>query len=217
MALWGLLKRWETPLQVTVTGDRRPNGIEVHRVSSLNRRDLTKQLGIRVTSLARTLLDCAPELSKRTLKRAIDDARLSHHLELPALADVIERCPNHVGRTRLRAFVDSSSGPTRSEFEQAFVAFCACFGLPEPRMAATVAGYEVDALFEAEQVIVELDGWRYHSGRDAFERDRERDADTLAAAFVTVRITWARMIGTPGRETDRLHAILAGRRGRRAA
>jgi very-short-patch-repair endonuclease len=80
-----------------------------------------------------------------------------------------------------------------------------------------VAGYEVDALFEAEQLIVELDGWAFHADRDAFERDRDRDADTLAAGCATVRITWERMRRAPAQEAARLQAILTGRRGRRAA
>jgi very-short-patch-repair endonuclease len=36
-------------------------------------------------------------------------------------------------------------------------------------------------------VIVELDGRQFHE--DTFERDRDRDADLLAADYPTVRIT----------------------------
>jgi very-short-patch-repair endonuclease len=70
----------------------------------------------------------------------------------------------------------------------------------------------VDALFEAERVIVELDGWDLHRGRDSFERDRNRDADTLAGGVVTVRITWTRMTKTARKEAERLRSILAQRR-----
>ncbi|MBV8987744.1 MAG: type IV toxin-antitoxin system AbiEi family antitoxin domain-containing protein [Solirubrobacterales bacterium] len=211
MTLWGFFKRWERPFQVTVSGDRRPAGIEVHRSHALLRRDLTKQLGIRVTSPARTVLDCSPTLSDRSVRRAVNDARLSRYLRLPELADVIERFPRHPGAARLRGLLASPGGPTRSEFEDAFPAFCDCFSLPRPVMGARVAGYEVDALFPAQRVIVELDGWEYHSSRDAFERDRNRDAETLASGLVTVRITWQRLLVAPNREAERLHAILAGR------
>jgi very-short-patch-repair endonuclease len=78
-------------------------------------------------------------------------------------------------------------------------------------MNTRVCGYEVDALFERQRVIVELDGWEFHQSRDAFERDRNRDADTLAGGYVTVRITWARMTGAPRREAQRLRAILERR------
>jgi very-short-patch-repair endonuclease len=76
-------------------------------------------------------------------------------------------------------------------------------------MNAIVAGYEVDALFAAERVIVELDSWEFHKDRGSFESDRERDAATLAVGHVTVRITWERMTAA---EADRLRAILDARR-----
>ena len=46
----------------------------------------------------------------------------------------------------------------------------------------------------------------------AFETDRERDADTLASGFVTVRVTEERLDERPEREAERLHAILKRRR-----
>lgn len=42
-------------------------------------------------------------------------------------------------------------------------------------------------------MIIELDGWEFHQDRGSFESDRNRDADTLAAGHLTVRITWGRM------------------------
>ncbi len=71
-------------------------------------------------------------------------------------------------------------------------------------------------LFGDEKVIVELDTWRYHRGKIAFEADRERDAVTLARGFVTVRVTEERLDERPGAEASRLHAILAARRAAQA-
>jgi len=211
MTLWGFTKRWETPFEVIVLRNRRPRGIRVHRSNTLSKRDLTRQLGIRVTTPARTVLDCAPRLTDNELTRAVNDARHSSYLKLGALADVLERCPAHPGAARLARFLSGRDGPTRSGWEDAFPAFCARFGLPRPRMAARVCGYTVDALFEAEKLIVELDSWEFHSDRGAFETDRERDADTLAAAYATVRITWERIEETPAEEAARLRTILASR------
>jgi very-short-patch-repair endonuclease len=83
-------------------------------------------------------------------------------------------------------------------------------------MCTYVAGYEVDALFAAERLIVELDSWDFHSDREAFESDRDRDADTLAADHETVRITWTRIEKRPAREAQRLNRILELRRRRLA-
>jgi very-short-patch-repair endonuclease len=51
------------------------------------------------------------------------------------------------------------------------------------------SGKQVDALCEQEKLIVELDGWPYHSGRKAFRSDHQRDSDHRTLGFDTVRYT----------------------------
>lgn len=211
LALWGLAPRWPSRFDVTVPGDRRPAGIKTHR-ARLVRRDLRRHIGIPVTSPARTLLDCTPLLNERALVRAVNDGRRNLRLRPDQLADVVDRNPNAEGAARLRACTQTTGGPTRSEWEDAFPAFCRRFGLPEPVMSAKVAGHEVDALFPVEKLIVELDSWAFHSDRRAFESDRDRDADTLASGHATVRITWERMHRRPLAEAQRLLRILSQRR-----
>jgi len=212
--LWGFVKgRLTAPFDVTVPGDRRPQGIRVHRSIVLTWRDLGRHFGIRVTSPARTLLDCAPALKDKPLTRAVNEALLSPYLRMGELADVIERFPRHPGAARLAAFIERPGrGLTRSDLEDAFVAFCERFGLPRPATNVMLAGYEVDALFAPEKLIVELDSYEFHSDRTAFENDRNRDADTLLAGYQTIRVTWERLKENPRREAARLDAILAGRR-----
>ena len=212
MTLWGFWKRWDEPFRVSVAGDRRPNGIQTHRVTGLLQRDIRVEHGIRVTSPARTLLDNAPEIPPRSLRRVVNDGRRSGLITLDALADVVRRFPLHPGAPLLREHLQNPTGPTRSEFEDAFVPFCEKFGLPVPKMNTTVAGYEVDAYFEQERLIVELDGWDFHNDRAAFESDRDRDATMLALGIVTVRITWERLKGEPEKEAERLRRIIEMRR-----
>jgi very-short-patch-repair endonuclease len=111
----------------------------------------------------------------------------------------------------LRALIQQPTGPTRSEFEDRFLVFARRYDLPTPNLNVRVAGYEVDVMFPAHKVIVELDGYDYHQGRRSFERDRERDAALLAAGYVTIRITWERLTTQPEREAARLEAILRSR------
>ncbi len=211
LALWGLAKRWPEPVHVTTSADRRPSGLVVHRTATLARADIRAHLNIRATRLARTLLDCAPTMTKRALTRAVNDALRSSHLSHAQLADVCARNPRHRGTKLLRPFVERPTGPTRSQLEDAFLEFCRRYGLPLPRVNVVVCGYEVDALFERERVIVELDGWDFHNDRRSFERDRAKDFDTLLAGFVTVRITWERLHKHPRREAENLKRILASR------
>jgi hypothetical protein len=209
-ALWGIFERWREPFEVTVPTGRRRTGIRIHR-ATLTRSDIRRHLGIRVTSPARTVFDIAPRLTDKALTRAVNELRIQRLIKLDQLADLVDRLPRHPGARRVKPLIETPRGPTRSEFEDAFAVFTERFGLPQPELNARVAGYEVDALFRAQRVIVELDGYQFHGTRQAFERDRERDAATLAAGFVTVRITWERLTEAAEKEADRLSAIIAGR------
>jgi hypothetical protein len=208
MTLWDFWKRWDTRFEVTLTADRRPRGIRVHRASRLHWRDRKRQLGIPVTSPARTALDVAPSLNPAALKRLIKDGLARKILNPDALAEVVRRYPRHPGAAKLRPYLNDRDD-TRSVLEDRFLAFCEQAGIPRPRTNAEACGFLVDALFEPEKVIVELDSWDFHSNREAFEDDRDRDGVTTEAGFVTVRITNRRFEA----QTDRLLRILAARRG----
>ncbi len=212
MVLWGFWRHWEKPFEVTIVGDRRTKGIRVHRSTTLRRRDVTTQLGIRVTTPARTLVDMAPRLKDKALKRVVNNALHSPWLTEDQLADTLERHPTASGTKRIAKLIGLAGTPTRSGWEDEFPAFCAKHGLPAPVMGAPVCGFIVDALFPAERVIVELDSWDYHNGKIAFETDRERDAETLAHGYVTIRVTRERLDERPRQEAKRLHGIVASRR-----
>jgi hypothetical protein len=217
MTLWGYWRQWDKPLEVTVVGDRRTTGIRVHRSTTLRRQDVTVQLGIRVTTPARTLIDMSPRLKDRALKRAVNNALNSMWLSEDQLAETLARHPTAPGSKRIAALIGVTGTPTRSGWEDEFPKFCADHGLPAPIMGEPLHGYILDALFPVEKVIVELDGWEFHKSKIAFEDDRERDAEMLAHGYVTVRMTWERIHGRPRREARRLQNILDRAHAPRAA
>ena len=215
---WGVRRRWEEPFEVTVwKGDPKPKGVRVHRSSTLKPYDTVKHNGVRVTKLARAILDVAPRLTDEELHRTVDDALHTPYLKRGQLFEQLRRNPRHPGTKRLLAYLSTGDGPTRADWEREFPAYCERYDLPRPRMIQRSGGHEVDALFEDEGLIVELDSWEYHSSRDAFETDRDRDADNLEIGRPTLRITWDRMHKTPDREAARLHRILERLRRRRRA
>lgn len=212
MTLWGVWRRWDRPSEVTVVGDRRTSGIRVHRSTTLQWRDVTRQLGIRVTTPARTLLDMSPRLTDKALKRSVNTALNLPWLTEDQLAETVARHPTARGANRIAELIGLPGTPTRSGWEDDFPAFCAAHGLPAPVMGEPLLGYIVDALFPAERLIVELDSKQFHMGPLAFETDRERDAETLAHGYATIRMTWERIEQRPHKEADRLHKILANQR-----
>jgi hypothetical protein len=208
-SLWGFLPRWSFPLEVMARGERERPGITAHRCRSLTRRDITRQRGISTTSPARTALDIAPRLSKKALTRLVNDARRDGYLRLPALTDVLQRNPRHPGTTLLRPFVENPRNPTRSPLEDAFLAFVEKYDLPTPQINVHRNGREIDAIFPVHHLIVEVDGRGYHQDQEAFEDDRERDADNLDHGFSTVRVTERRLTETADHEAARLRRILS--------
>ena len=97
---------------------------------------------------------------------------------------------------------------TRSEAERRLKALCKAAHLPAPRMNARVAGYEVDAYWPAHRLIVEVDGYAFHRTREAFERDRRKDAALQAAGYRIVRITYRRLRDEPLSVSAQLGALL---------
>ncbi len=148
----------------------------------------------------RTICDIAPRRTDDVLLQAVDDARIATHLTPTALDELLRRCP------RLRRLVDPDSGPTRSRLERAFKRFAKQYNLPPHRLNVKLHGHEVDVLFDAEKLIAELDGWRFHRGRKSHDENRERDTHLKDHGYDTIRITSDRL---GDREAARLHRILA--------
>jgi hypothetical protein len=212
MALWGFWRGWDEPFEVTVPVDRRPKGIRVHLSTTLSWRDVLIHNGIRVTSPARTVFDTSPRSDDKQLKRTLSTALHSPWLTEGHLEELLARHAHSPATKRIAPLIGLSGTPPRASWEYDFPAFCEAQGLPAPVMGATVSGYVVDALFVEQKVIVELDSWEFHKDPIAFETDRERDAETSSHGFLTVRITWQRIVSAPAREGARLRKILAARR-----
>jgi hypothetical protein len=210
MTHWGFWRRWDQPFEVTLlSGHRSPKGIRVHRVRTIDRHDTIVHHGIRVTKPARTLFDIAPRLSDRTLARTVNNALLTPWLKRGHLAEQLQRHPTHPAAPRMLPFIVTKEGPTRSDWERAFPAFCLSWDLPTPIMGYRIGRRTVDAFWPEQRIIIELDSLEYHLNEFAFADDRDRDKDHLTLRLPTVRITWEEMHKTPATEAARLQAIVA--------
>jgi very-short-patch-repair endonuclease len=192
-ALWGLI-RYDGPTEVTAPTKRRRPGIVVHR-HELTERDITCHYALPVTTPARTLKDLAHALTPAALTRAVNDARLSHLVNLDDLPPKLRN--------------GQPARPTRSVLEDAFLSFIARYQLPAPEVNQHVAGYEVDMLWRPRRLIAELDSREFHDDALPFEHDREKDADLLTAGYRVVRVTCERLTERPAKEAARFHALLA--------
>lgn len=182
LALWGL-RTWPATPEVTAPNEKRRPGITTHRSETLAG-DTRIRHGIRTTNPVRTIIDVAPRRTDRRLTRLVQDARLKKHLNATQLHRLLHRCP------RLQRLIDPTQNPTKSDLEDDFVAWVIKHKLPMPQLNTKLkSGKEVDALYEQEKLIVELDGWPYHSGRESFHSDHQRDSDHRTLGFDTIRYT----------------------------
>jgi very-short-patch-repair endonuclease len=194
-ALWEIRATQATRIDVTVrtTGGREQRALRIHRITTLRADETTHRHGIPVTTPARTLLDLAGSLPRRALERALDEAEILELFDLRRLRALIPAHQGERGVRRLAAALDdheAGSTVTRSELEEQFLALCGQHELERPRVNATIAGLEVDFLFAAQRLVVEVDGYRFHRSRRAFERDRERGAILAAAGYSVVRFSY---------------------------
>jgi len=198
--LLGILPLGNGLPEVTRPKGWRPQpGIVQHR-SPLSPDEVEAVERIPVTGLSRTLLDLSALLSRERLEQALNEAEvlgLTDRISVPAL---LERYPRRRGTATLRAIlsdVQKARGVTRRELERRFAEALASTDLPRPHRNADVAVagrfYEVDCLWRAQRLIVELDGRFVHGTWRTSERDRERDRLLVADDWRVVRITWRQL------------------------
>jgi predicted transcriptional regulator of viral defense system len=80
-ALWGIRDTSRSSIEVIAPRQCRRPGIDAHRIS-LEADEVTTERGIRVTTVTRTLLDLAEQLTPQQLERAIHEAEY-HRLTSP--------------------------------------------------------------------------------------------------------------------------------------
>jgi very-short-patch-repair endonuclease len=199
--VWGLTERCPDLVHVTLVGRRcRPkDGICVHTTARLDRRDIRRRRGITLTAPARVLVDLAADATLRQLEELVGEARVNGLLREGDLENTLERAGAKAGVAQARAFLQAESEPslTRSKAERLMRRLVQRAGLPTPRTNARVAGYEVDFVWPAQRVIVEIDGYRFHGHRSAFERDRRKGLALAGAGYTVIRISWRQLVHDP--------------------
>jgi very-short-patch-repair endonuclease len=216
-AVWGFEPAADGETEVTVVGRdaaRRRDGIRVHRIAAIDRRDVSRHHNVPITSAVRTLLDIAPDLSDRELERVFDDGLMRRAFTRQAAIALLARSPHRPGGARVAKLArvrDRASTVTRSEAEEHFLALIRRAGLSEPEVNVRLGRYIADFLWRDQRLIVEVDGYAFHSSRRSFERDHERDLVLKAAGFDVLRFTRRQIVEEPGLVIARLAHALASR------
>lgn len=194
-AVWEIFEPNHGAVEITIVASksrrRRPE-VEVHHSRDLVARDLCIHNGLPLTSPARTLLDLAGRLDRRSLERVLDEALVVRKIvSAPQVLDILERANGHAGASALRALMARrcDSSITHSEAERRCLELIREAGLPEPKTQVRIAGYVVDLVWPDHRVVFEIDGYNFHTSRYAFDRDRRKDAALKAMGYDPNRLS----------------------------
>jgi len=207
--LYGLLKGPSPAPEVSTTLKRRVGGVTVRRVR-IDAPDRATYRGIPLTTVARTLTDLAADLPLDDLARACHEAGVRYRTTPAHVAAALaRRPPNTRGAPNLHRIIDGDARVTLSALERRFLQLIREHRLPLPRTNRPAGAHRVDCRWPDRRLTVELDSYRFHSSRYAWEQDRRRERDARARGDEFRRYTWADVFEEPEQAIAELRGLLA--------
>ncbi len=212
-----LLGFWEHPppqidVIAPVEAGRKHGGIRRRHVPLPDSRDRWIYDGVPSTSPSRTIIDCAGgcrgESGEKRLRRLIEMAAVSGHLNVPEIKAILAKGPRRRGSPLLRLILEEwrdyqPSTRLRSPMEAKMLPLLIRYGLPaaECNVGLTAGGkrYEVDFLWRRWRLVVETDSARYHDNPEARRRDDDRDHALPVAGYRLLRLRWEDLEHHPAR------------------
>jgi very-short-patch-repair endonuclease len=125
---------------------------------------------------------------------------------------VLAKRPRAKGAKKLRAVLRGDMPVTLSELERQFQQRLREADLPLPETNRPAGGRRVDCRWPEHRLTVELDSYRYHHSRHAWEQDRRREREARARGDEFRRYTYGDVVEHPSLMLAELRALLRYRR-----
>lgn len=195
--------------------DERPRirGLRAHRVA-LADQDVMTVHGVLMTTPVRTALDCILWLPEEAGRALAVDALRRGRLRVGELHHALMASPRRHGLARAWSVVRDVLGDPHSEAE--VLAHRLLRRADIEGWEANVPVYDedgligvVDLLFRAHRVVVEIDGWAFHSDQTAFQNDRRRRNRLVRAGYRVLQFTWDDLQRRPSAVIAEIAAALA--------
>lgn len=210
--LWDLIdERKVRAPELTLLGDRRSRqaDITIHRTEDIHGREIDRRKNVPVTSVLRTIIDCAAVLSERELRGVIRRAFGSRLVTAIELARAVATTAHRRGIGRLRRLLAEGMA-TRSELEDVVLTliFDAGFEPPDVNVPLVIGGRTVvpDFRWASAHLVIEADGAAWHDNPIARAEDLERQRLLETNGDKVIRVTWPQAIRTPGATRERIRA-----------
>ena len=205
-----LLKRPPHKPEVLTPTERRVPGVAARRSRFIDPRDATTHNRIPVTTVPRTLVDLAALLPLQALARACHESGVRYRTTPAEVETVLARRPNSPGAAKLRAILRGETKVTLSELERRFLAQLREHDLPLPLTNKPAGGRRVDCRWPELRLTVELDSYRFHGSRHAWEQDRRREREAYARGDDFRRFTHGDVFERPSSMLRELTGLLRG-------
>jgi very-short-patch-repair endonuclease len=216
--LAGALHGFPVPLAAVGTAtvpldrSRRAHGLRGRRLP-LDLKDVGTLGGLPVTTERRTALDLLRTLPWGEARSLWSWLVTRQRLALDDVRAEVDSATGRAGTGQLRRLIDASRTGSLSAAEDRLHILLTRAGITGWRanVSVVVNGRVVgvvDVLFEDARVVIEVDGYRSHSGRDAFQRDRSRQNDLVGAGYTVLRFTWDDLERRPAQVLRRIAAAL---------
>ena len=191
-------------------------GVEVRRTHDLDGWHVTTLDGMRVTTVARTIIDLAQERSVRHMSAIVDQLVSREAVDLLEIGAVLGSTGRRgkPGTVTMREVLEARLGEDQSGsvLERRGRRLIAGAGLPMPVGEYPVpwtTGRRFDDAYPERRVAIEWDSRRFHGQMASFEADRVRDRDAAVHGWVVVRFTWDDVHNHPSRIVETVGALLA--------
>lgn len=202
--------------EISFQGNKRSRpGLTVHRVD-LHPEEVTQLDGLPVTTPARTLLDLAGRLRPAGFDAAFHYCLHRRLTTLESIEKVsARRGPGRPGAAIVREALSAYSGgrAAGSALEARVARILQRSALPPHRRQHEVrlsgGRRYLDFAWPGRKVALEVDGYRWHSSKEAWESDRARARELQKAGWTIVGATHADVQAGGASFVDDLAALLA--------
>jgi very-short-patch-repair endonuclease/predicted transcriptional regulator of viral defense system len=212
------------PVTLTRSPARRCNrpksdGVVFH-TAELPAEHVTMLLGVRVTTVPRTVVDLArvssfmsAVVTADSALRADADVNRADFTPKEALTAVCDVCAGWPGIRQARRAVNFSDPRAESVLESCARVTFHEHGLDPPELQFTVTGpdfrYSVDFYWPRNRVIAEADGAMKYSDPQRAIRQLDRDQRLRDLGYKVVHFTWRELFQNPAAVVDRIRRALA--------
>lgn len=191
---------------------RTPPWLTLHR-RALRRQEATECQSLPVVTRERALIDCIAVMIPEDVARVVDE-RLTTDIDPDTLEFVIRSTPHMRGNARAKAQLRSASLRFASEPERVLARALTAIGL---LMHANfwVGRYMCDFVDELARVIVEVDGFAFHSRTEVFSKDRRRQNELVLDGWLMLRFSAYDVMANPDKVARQIADVVRRRRAAR--